>query len=149
MRHRGYSDLTMAAQGDAVGARARLATFPPELRRRLETEPANATLWSELGRIEAVMGHPEEALRCARKAVELEPESINTSFGLNHRVRLAFVYGWTGDKDHALAEYAYLLRSPSFMNVHEMRSAPHYAPLRGDPRFEALLNDPKNNAPLF
>ena len=23
------------------------------------------------------------------------------------------------------------------------------APLVGDPRFEALLNDPKNNAPLF
>lgn len=24
-----------------------------------------------------------------------------------------------------------------------------YAPLRGDPRFDALLADPKNNAPLF
>jgi len=24
-----------------------------------------------------------------------------------------------------------------------------FTPLRGDPRFEALLNDPKNNAPLF
>jgi hypothetical protein len=26
---------------------------------------------------------------------------------------------------------------------------PHFFPLQGEPRFEALLNDPKNNAPLF
>jgi hypothetical protein len=30
-----------------------------------------------------------------------------------------------------------------------MRRNARYFPLRGDPRFEALLNDPKNNAPLF
>jgi hypothetical protein len=35
------------------------------------------------------------------------------------------------------------------LSVHEMRHHPRYAPLRGDPRFEALLNDPKNSAPLF
>jgi len=30
-----------------------------------------------------------------------------------------------------------------------MRHSPLFAPLRGDPRWEALLADPKNNAPLF
>jgi len=34
-------------------------------------------------------------------------------------------------------------------NIYEMKRSPAFAPLRGDPRFEALLNDPKNNAPLF
>ncbi len=34
-------------------------------------------------------------------------------------------------------------------NVHEMRHHPDFFPLQGDPRFEALLNDPKNNAPLY
>jgi hypothetical protein len=69
---------------------------------------------------------------------------------------LAFVYAWTGDKNHAIAEYARLLRTPvrtqdreEVLNIEIMRRCPEYAPLRGDPRFEALLNDPKNSAPLF
>ena len=35
------------------------------------------------------------------------------------------------------------------VNVFVMRRHPAYAPLRDDPRLQALLNDPKNNAPLF
>ena len=96
-----------------------------------------------------MLGHRDEALRCARQAVELVPESLDAGDGLASSRSLAFVYAWTGDKDRALAEYARLLRVPSGLNVHEMRRSPEYFPLRGDPRFEALLNDPKNNAPLF
>jgi hypothetical protein len=36
---------------------------------------------------------------------------------------------------------------PYLINVHEMKR--QYSTLHGDPRFEALLNDPANNAPLF
>jgi hypothetical protein len=42
---------------------------------------------------------------------------------------------------------------PFGANVHQARVGiwpfVSFQPLRGDPRFEALLNDPKNNAPLF
>ena len=120
------------------------------VRKRLVNEPGHGRLWSELGEIEALLGHRDEALRCARKAVELEPESLDAYTGPRYSAALAFVYAWTGDKDRAIAEYARLLRVPwSRLNVHEMKRHPAYSPLRGDPRFEALLNDPKNNAPLF
>ena len=66
---------------------------------------------------------------------------------------------WTGAKDAALDELERLLKIPTFggnfqlgssiLNVHVMRHHPFLFPLRGDPRFEALLNNPKNNAPLF
>jgi hypothetical protein len=60
------------------------------------------------------------------------------------------VYVLIGDKDQAIAEYARLLRLPySGLNVHAMRRDPPFAPLRSDVRFQALLGDPKNNAPLF
>ena len=61
---------------------------------------------------------------------------------------MAAVYAWTRDKDCARAELTRLVDVPSGVNrVHDLRV--DAAPLRGDPRFEAPLNDPKNNAPLF
>src|SRR5205814_1448697 len=105
------------------------------------------------GRMEAVLGHNQEAMRCAQRAVELIPESVNASEGPIQSAKLAFVYAWTGDKDRAIAEYARLLRKPAYTfgglvieNVHIMKHHPAFAPLQGDPRFEALLNDPRNNA---
>ncbi|MBI4624807.1 MAG: TIR domain-containing protein [Verrucomicrobia bacterium] len=140
-----------AAKGDAAAARARLENIPPGLRSRLERESDHAALWGTLGRMEAILGNKAEALRCARKAVELVPESLDSLEGPRFAADLAFVYAWTGDRDRAIAEYTRLLRTPWYpgQNVQEMKRSPVYAPLRGDPRFEALLNDPKNNAPLF
>ncbi|MBI4622570.1 MAG: hypothetical protein HY736_05015 [Verrucomicrobia bacterium] len=110
--------------------------------------------------MEALLGKKEEALRCARRAVELVPESLDAIDAGRYRAILAFVEAWTGEKDAAIAAYAGLLRRPygswdagpnaaSSTTIHVMKHDPRYAPLRGDPRFEALLNDPKNNAPLF
>jgi TolB-like protein len=137
----------MAAAGDLEGSRSRADA--EQLRRRLVNEPENDALWRALARGEALLGHKDEALRCARKADELIPESLDSFVANDNRRTLAFVYAWTGDKDRALAEYARLLRMPSGLNVHEMRRSPEFFPLQGEPRFEALLNDPKNNAPLF
>jgi TolB-like protein/Tfp pilus assembly protein PilF len=149
--------IVLMARGDTAGAKARLADLGT-LRARLEAEPENDLLWAQLGEYEALLGHKEEALRCVRKAVELMPETFDALRGPIRSLSLAFVYAWTGDKEGAIAEYTRLLRLPisvSYLNkevglnVHDMKRCPAYAPLRGDPRFEALLNDPKNNAPLF
>lgn len=91
-------------------------------------------------------------MRCAQKAIEILPESTDHWSGPSIAATLAFVYAWTGDKNRAIEEYARLLRVPnpnSELNVHEMKRSPAFAPLRDDPRFQALLADPKNNAPLF
>lgn len=57
-----------------------------------------------------------------------------------------------------MAEYRHLLqmsggnRSTALFlwpNVHVMKRPPAFFPLQGDPRFPALLADPKHNAPLF
>jgi TolB-like protein len=167
------SALFRAAGGDLAGARSELGRID-ELRRRqyelfhpetqeksdIDLPAARRFLWCELARWEALLGQNDDALLHARMAVELKPESRNEWDEPFHRTVLAFVYAWTGDHERAIAEYARLLRVPwtsqlygaapeAALNLHVMKHHPAYAPLRGDARFQALLNDPKNNAPLF
>jgi TolB-like protein/Flp pilus assembly protein TadD len=139
-----------ASQHDTDGMRARLGSLPAETAAQLQLDPANARLWGELAGMEALLGQKSEALRDARKAVELLPEKLDAISGATLRRNLAMVYAWIGDKDHALAELTRLVRVPyGIVSVHALRADAAFAPLRGDPRFEALLADPKNHAPLF
>lgn len=145
-----FRAVVYAAHGDVAGARAQLANLPSELRARMEREPGNSRLPMFLALTEALLGHSAEAVRLARKAVEMLPESRDAVDGSSLAYWAAAVEAWAGNKDRALSELARLLRVPSgFNSVALLRVDPLFAPLRGDPRFEALLSDPKNNAPLF
>ncbi len=137
------------ALGDRAGATGRLGDFPAELHTRLQREPKNALYWGILGGMEAVLGHRDEARRCADRCVELLPVSRDALDGVTLAFLRAYVYDLTGDRDTALAEYARLLREPctAFGNVHDLQAG--YSTLHGDPRFQALLRDPTNNAALF
>lgn len=142
--------LGLAAQGDRAGAQEIIREHYTRGRLRLEREPNNTNLLWILGIMEAIMDHKDEALRLARLAVSLVPEKIDAVNGPAATNRLAIVYAWTGEKELAIDEAARLLRTPyATMTVHMMRHDPWWFPLRGHPRFEALLADPKNNAPLF
>ncbi|MSU49254.1 MAG: hypothetical protein EXS37_09250 [Opitutus sp.] len=88
----------------------------------------------------------------------MSPESKDAWGGPGYRIGVAHVYAWSGDAESALREYERLLQTMASRtgptpfwatNVHAMRRHPACAPLRDDPRFKALLDDPKNNAPLF
>ena len=144
-----FAALDYYAAGDAAGVKTRLGSLPAELRAKLEREPKNTRLWAFLAGMEAILGHKEEALRCAERSVELLPESLDALDGVGLASIRAFVYDLVGEKEKALAEDARLLRTPSvyFVNAHEWKHVP--STLRGDPRWVALLNDPANNAPLF
>ena len=138
----------LVGANDLPAARVRAQKLIPEFKARLEQQPGTKILWSNLALLHALIGDKEEALRCARKAVELVPESADRLAGPALSMVLGQVLAWTGDKDAALAELARLLRTVYGANVYTARIDPGWLPLRGDPRFEALLNDPKNNAPL-
>lgn len=141
--------FNLYALGDKAAAQARLGDIPAELRALLVREPKSVRLWSFLAGVEAILGHKAEALRCAERSVELLPESKDALDGVSYAAYRALMYDFVGEKDKALAEYARLFRTPStvLMNVHEFKRG--YSTLHGDPRFEALLNDPANNQPLF
>ena len=141
----------ISLNGDRAAARERIAPIVAELRSRLDLEPENALYLDYLAGLEAMQGDREKALMHATKAVQLVPESKDHLDGPFHSVVLAMVYAWVGDKDQAFREIDRLMRVPtgSFLNVDDMRYNPWLIPLHGDPRFEALLNDPANKVPLF
>ena len=145
-----FAAETLAAAGDLAGARARVGDFPAEVRARLKREPENQWLLTHLAGFEMLFGHPEEARRLAEKAMALLPESRDAVDSQIGRYVLALTYARIGAKDEALAELAFMARTPNqFFNVHLIAASHAYGPLQDDPRFKAFLADPKNNAPLF
>ena len=141
--------LIRAAQGRVEDARPRLEAYAAELRQRLAAEPANASVWSALAQVEAVLGHRDEALAAAQKSAENFPPSQDALNGSLSTFTHAFVLAWTGDKAGACAELKSILAVPGTIQVRLLKNGPWLAPLKGYPEFEAIVNDPKNNAPLF
>lgn len=137
------------ARGDQAAARARIEPFVAAARAQAQAEPDNFRAVGTLGALEFFLGNTAEALRLARQAVDLMPESKDALDGPAGRYYLAAGYALAGDKERALAELKLLFNLPGGTIVHATRTDPAFFRLRGDPRFEALLNDPKNNAPLF
>ncbi len=137
------------AKGDPAAANARIAKTLTDVRAQLLREPANSVACSLLSGLEAVAGHNEEALRLAQKAADMMPMSRDSLDGPTYQIGLAGAYAMTGDKDRAIAVLGQVLQKPSLFPVALLRVNFAFASLRGDSRFEALLNDPKNNAPLF
>ena len=53
---------------------------------------------------------------------------------------LAIIYAWTGDKDRAIEQLAEVVKLPvAGMTYGYLRLNPLWDPLRGDPRFEAIV----------
>ena len=63
-------------------------------------------------------------------------------------VSLAHLYVEAGRRTEAIDLLARLLRVPSTLTVARLRVEPEWDPLRGLARFEALLSDPRCDAPL-
>jgi TolB-like protein/predicted Zn-dependent protease len=145
-----FSAIAYARAGDAKAARERIGGFPQELRDRLAKEPNNVNIMYYLSGYESLLGHNDEAIRLARKASDMIPESADAVDGPLGELVLAITYSDAGDKDRALRLLAHLARTPyGGFNIYEYKADGTFAPLNDDPRFQAMLADPANNAPLF
>jgi len=127
-------------RGNESAAQAAFNSARNELGQTVQKQPDYAAALCALGVIDAVLGNKEDAIREGERAVQLTPVSKNAIEGATLVRYLAVIYAWAGDKDRAiqrLAETTYL--PGSHVSYGYLRLHPLWDPLRGDPRFEAIV----------
>ncbi|MFQ5743905.1 MAG: protein kinase [Acidobacteriota bacterium] len=109
------------------------------LEARLGERRGDARIHSALGIAYAGLGQKEEAVREGRRGVELLPVEKDFFAGPYRLKEMAQIYVMVGDTEAALNALEVLLSVPSEMGLIEIALDPTWAPLRDNPRFQALL----------
>src|SRR5262249_29223576 len=133
---------------DDEKARSAFTAARAEQEKIVQAQPNYGPALCVLGLIDAGLGRKEEALREGRRAVELLPvekDSINSAIMVKY---LAVIAAWVGEKDLACEQLAIALRRPSWLSYGDLKLMPFWDPLRGDPRFEKLVEEAKQPVAL-
>jgi tetratricopeptide (TPR) repeat protein len=109
------------------------------LENEIKNKPDDGRVQSALGITFALLGRDDEALRAARRGVELMPTSKDALDSLPRIQDLAFVCAMVGRQDEAIERLDILLSSSGAMTTQLLRLDPRWDRLRKNPKFEALL----------
>jgi TolB-like protein/Flp pilus assembly protein TadD len=93
-----------------------------------------------LGLVHAALGQKEEALREGEQAAAMLPVSLDAYDGPILAANLAVIYAQVGEKDLAISQLEELRGLPMGPTSGTLRVEPEWDPLRGDSRFEKLVN---------
>jgi len=96
----------------------------------------NEWFYSLAAEVDAGLQRKDEA----RRATDLRSIARDPVNGTLMALRLALVYAWTGERDRAIEQLDILSRMPSNVSFGELRLNPSWDSLRGDPRFEEIVN---------
>jgi serine/threonine-protein kinase len=121
-------------------ARTAFAAARPEQEKIIQAQPNFGPALCVLGLIDAGLGKKDEALREARRAVELLPVEKDSFTGAQMIEILAITAAWLGEKDLACQQLSIAAGRPSVLSYGQLKLLPYWDPLRGDPRFEQIVN---------
>jgi DNA-binding winged helix-turn-helix (wHTH) protein/TolB-like protein/Tfp pilus assembly protein PilF len=125
------------SMGRTAEAKASFASALAALERRRQAVPDDYQVEAAMGLAAAGLGLRDEAVRHARRAVDLLPVSRDAARGPLYLYLLAQVQSRTGDQRAALATLDTLFSIPGFYNEHWVRRDPWFAAFRAAPGFEA------------
>jgi serine/threonine-protein kinase len=120
-------------------AQSAFTTARAEQEKIVQAQPNYGPPLVVLGLIDAALGRKEEALREGQRAVELLPVERDSIKGALMIEYLAMIAAWLGDKDLACEQLGIAVRYPGPLSYGELKLMPWWDPLRGDPRFEAIV----------
>jgi eukaryotic-like serine/threonine-protein kinase len=132
--------LVARLRGDEPAARVAFTDARSELEQKVHDQPDYAAALCALGVVDAMLGNKEDAVREGQRAVELIPVSKSAVEGPLLIQYLAVIYAWTGQKDHAIECLDQRTKLPGgALSYGHLRLNPIWDPLRGNPRFEAII----------
>ena len=134
-------------KGDAK-ARSAFSAARVEQEKIVQAQPNFGPALCVLGLIDAGLGRKDDALREGQRAVELLPVEKDAMDGSAMIKYLAIIAAWVGEKDLACEQLAVVIRRPSGLNYGELKLLPFWDPLRGDPRFEEIVEAAKKPVAL-
>jgi TolB-like protein/Tfp pilus assembly protein PilF len=134
-----YQAMIARAKGDSAGATAAFRECREILAQRLIVKPEHARTIAVLAQVDAGLGQKELAIREAQHAIDLMPISKDIYDGALVLEGLAQVYTWSDEHDRAIDLLQKLVAMPSYINYARLKFHPLWKPLRGNPRFEAIV----------
>ena len=143
-----FAGLAARARSDATGAETAFTAARIEMEKIMREQPDYAQVLCVLGMSDAALGHREDAIREGRRAVELLPVTKDAMAGRAVLTNLAIIYAWSGEKDLALKQLEDLLPNYGLLSYGQLRLHPFWDPLRGDPRFDKLVEESKKPVAL-
>jgi len=134
------------ARGDAATAQTQFAAALPAFESAAREASTTGLRHANLGLVYSFLGRHEDAIREAKRAVELEPDSKDAVVAPWMKGFLAMVYARAGDVDSALPILEKALASPfpvdntnCCITLNDLRKRWQWDPVRNDPRFQKLL----------
>jgi tetratricopeptide (TPR) repeat protein len=149
-----YQGRTALARGDKESAQRYFAATIPALEKWVREAPDDPERHGLIGLLYAYLHRNEDAIREARRAVELEPESQDAFHGPLYAANLALVYALVGEPDQAITLIERLLSTPgpvqvlgtdfpSAITLADLRLRWEWDSLRSNPRFQKILAGPE------
>jgi tetratricopeptide (TPR) repeat protein len=125
--------------GDKGTAQTALTAARAIFERTTREQPDYAQGWIYLGLTDAMLGRCDEAIREGKRATEILPFTKDSWTGPILMTYMAEIYAWCGDKEAALQQLKTAAELPTGITYGELKSSPDWDSLRGDPRFEQIV----------
>lgn len=129
-----------ARKNEPVKAHQYFEAARPILERAVAERPLAVDPHLSLADLYAQMGRKDDAIREAKRATEIIPESKDKFDGLGVLIDLARIYVLVGETDLALPIIEHALATPAGLHVNDMRVDPAWDNIQSDPRFQKLLD---------